>query len=81
MFWFDNEFCFKNEYIWFFLGTLVRKRKQTIFKKRWFDITKYTWIKMSMAAGLGAWELTDTNTLTAAFSKKKESSDVTRLIF
>jgi hypothetical protein len=23
-----------------FLGTLVGKRKQTIFKKRWFDITK-----------------------------------------
>jgi hypothetical protein len=22
-----------------FLGTLVGKRKQTIFKKRWFDIT------------------------------------------
>jgi hypothetical protein len=39
MFWFDNEFCFKNEYIRFFLGTLVGKRKQTIFKKRWFDIT------------------------------------------
>jgi hypothetical protein len=36
---FDNEFCFKNEYIRFFLGTLVGKRKQTIFKKRWFDIT------------------------------------------
>ncbi len=39
MFWFDNEFCFKNEYIRFFVGTLVGKRKQTIFKKRWFDIT------------------------------------------
>jgi hypothetical protein len=38
-FWFDNEFCVKNEYIRFFLGTLVGKRKQTIFKKRWFDIT------------------------------------------
>jgi hypothetical protein len=24
-----------------FLGTLVGKRKQTIFKKRWFDITSY----------------------------------------
>jgi hypothetical protein len=23
-----------------FRGTLVGKRKQTIFKKRWFDITK-----------------------------------------
>jgi hypothetical protein len=23
-----------------FLGTLVGKRKQTIFEKRWFDITK-----------------------------------------
>jgi hypothetical protein len=30
---------FQNEYIRFFLGTLVGKRKQTIFKKRWFDIT------------------------------------------
>jgi hypothetical protein len=25
-----------------FLGTLVGKRKQTIFKKRWFDITTAT---------------------------------------
>jgi hypothetical protein len=24
-----------------FRGTLVGKRKQTIFKKRWFDITSY----------------------------------------
>jgi hypothetical protein len=24
-----------------FLGTLVGKRKQTIFKKRWFDITNW----------------------------------------
>jgi hypothetical protein len=24
-----------------FLGTLVGKRKQTIFKKRWFDITSW----------------------------------------
>ncbi len=39
MFWFENKFCFKNEYIRFFLGTLVGKRKLTIFKKRWFDIT------------------------------------------
>ncbi len=39
MFWFDNEFCVKNEYIRLFLGTLVGKRKQAIFKKRWFDIT------------------------------------------
>jgi hypothetical protein len=31
---------FQNEYIRFFLGTLVGKRKQTIFKKRWFDITR-----------------------------------------
>jgi hypothetical protein len=38
MFWFDNEFCFKNEYIQIFGGTLVGKRQQTIFKKCWFDI-------------------------------------------
>jgi hypothetical protein len=38
-YWFDNEFCLKNVYIRFFLGTLVGKRKQTIFEKRWFDIT------------------------------------------
>ncbi len=34
----DNEFCFKNEYFRFFGGTFVGKRKQTILKKRWFDI-------------------------------------------
>ena len=39
MFCSDNEFCFKNENIRFFWGTFVGKRKQTILKKRWFDIT------------------------------------------
>jgi hypothetical protein len=34
-----------------------------------------------MTAGVSAWELTGTTTLTAAFSEEKESSDVTRLIF
>ncbi len=41
MFWFDNEFCFENEYIRFFGGTLVGKQNQTIFKKRWFDIANH----------------------------------------
>jgi hypothetical protein len=34
------NFVSKSEYFQFFGGMLVGKRKQTIFKKRWFDITK-----------------------------------------
>jgi hypothetical protein len=38
-FWCNNKFSLKNKYIRFFLGTKVGKRKLSIFKKRWFDIT------------------------------------------
>ncbi len=34
-----TNFVSKTNILDFFLGTLVGKRKQTIFKKRWFDIT------------------------------------------
>jgi hypothetical protein len=33
------------------------------------------------SAGLGAWELTGTTTLTAAFTKEKEPSDIARDVF
>ncbi len=37
------------------MGTLVGKRKQTIFKKRWFDIT--SWGMGGVGAGVNHTEL------------------------
>jgi hypothetical protein len=34
-----------------FLGTLVGKRKQTIFKKRWFDITNNQGFRIRIGSG------------------------------